>query len=150
MKRILPIAAVLLVIAVTLVQLLHLMRRNLAWRTKFETHKLIQQYAINPELRNALRYLRKHQLAIPSGDFQDDPEFHDAARTVANFFESVCSGIQQNVYDEQIVKENYGATVVGLYKVLERYVHEIRARTNNPDIYSAFVSVAEKWSGRRE
>ncbi len=80
--------------------------------------------------------------------FEKNIELRNAAHTILNYFEYLCLGIKQGVYDEIVVREFWANTMNNVYLMLHSYV--IQKRKDQPTIWVYVEEYANKWQHEKQ
>ena len=77
--------------------------------------------------------------------FEQNPELKTNIRVLLNYYESLCRGINQGIYDETVVRIALRGSIIGIYRSYQYYVSERRKLFDNPSLYSMLESQVILW-----
>lgn len=125
--------------------------QNHDWNRRFAAQEATISYASKiqgaEKLNKALGYA-KTKKPIPLIEIQEAFDKNEELRTIChhvlNYHESLCVGVLNNVYDEQVIKNIRKSPITLLFKAFEEYILEDR-RKLQPTAYEIQQKLIAKW-----
>ena len=72
-------------------------------------------------------------------------EIKDSIIDYLSEYEYICSGVNNNIFDDKTVKSLLRGSIISKYKLFEKYIKHQRDFTGNINYFSEFSSVAERY-----
>jgi len=72
-------------------------------------------------------------------------EMKDAIINYLSEYEYICSAVNNDIFDDKTVKSLLNGSIVGKYKLFEKYIKHQQESTGNKTYFSEFVSVAKRY-----
>jgi len=66
-----------------------------------------------------------------------------------NRLEAIAIGVKEGFYDEDILNEYMGHTLVITYRSTQKLIEEIRRNSNNPRVFIHIEAIARRWEDKR-
>ena len=124
--------------------------QNLEWNKRIENRKKLDDYN---RLDSAL-YLnerfkfvgRKHSVPIDeiTKAIEDDHQVEVHLSRLLNYYEAIALGIENNFYDEYIVKSTRRGAMIRTFTAFEEYIAYDR-REHSPMTYIKYEAIVKKW-----
>jgi len=68
--------------------------------------------------------------------------------TLMNRYESIAIGLRSGYYDDEILFEYMGRSLIGAWRRSQPMITDIRVSNSNPNIYLNFEAIARRWEER--
>lgn len=68
-------------------------------------------------------------------------------RHIANHYEYLAVGVDNDIYNEEMLKKSSKGTTLKVHKAMEKYILEIRKERQSGTIYENFDDLAKRWKG---
>jgi len=82
-----------------------------------------------------------------NGIFEENPELRLICHKLLNYFEYLCVGIKQGVYDEDVVREFWSAVMVRVFSWLKPYIEQYRGEpTSSGSTWILMEEYLNKWN----
>lgn len=125
------------------------------WNRRKAAQDMCVRYAeFNPNkvlILKELKYFQnKGSVALNKVEekFDKDIELRNAAHMILNYFEYLCIGIKQGVYDEAVVKEFWATIMNDVFLMFRPYI--IERRKDQPSIWVYVQEFSNKWQHERQ
>lgn len=127
------------------------------WNKRSAAQAMCIQYEeLNPdktELLNTLKYFQNNGIATKSelaSLFNDKPELRLVCHRLLNYFEYLCLGIKQGVYDEQVVKSFWSNVMPRLFIRLKPYIEQHRSEAvATVTVWALMEEYSNKWNNEQ-
>lgn len=100
-----------------------------------ETYLTIQRKGLDPS-----------NFVLPDDhEFAEAKAYCEALRNIMNDYELTAIAIQQNVIDEEFVKQWHRSTMIRDFKILSPYIYAVRTKAGSDQIYREFEILIHRW-----
>lgn len=100
-----------------------------------ETYLTIQRKGLDPS----------HFILPDDHEFAEAKAYCEALRNITNDYELTAIAIQQNVIDEDFIKQWHRSTMIRDFKVLSPYIYAVRTKAGSDRIYREFELLVRRW-----
>jgi hypothetical protein len=125
-------------------------RENHAWNMKVSAQQAVaatHEVDFKMQLETELPFIRTSErlsIEVIHKKLDDKPELVAILHRLLNVYESYARGIDQKIYDEEVIKDSRGIVMIKMYDVFIEYV-EFRRQQDHPAIWDKFEKMTNKW-----
>ena len=126
--------------------------QNLEWQKRIETRKKLDDY----NRLDSAQFLNEHLKFISRKHPIPVDEINDCIKTsheivvhlsrLLNYYEAIAIGIENNIYNEELVKVTRKNAMISTFTSFEDYIKYDR-REDNPSAYIKFENLIKQWIG---
>jgi len=130
-------------------------RHEYDWNLRVESQRIILDNVCQKDFKELRGYRLENGKNQKDGILQTLPTAPDKktlehVKAVGNFLEAMAAGIKHGVYNEDILYDNKGGTVVEYYNFFKDYLIERRETRKLPKIWREFERLAIRWEIRQK
>lgn len=121
------------------------------WNRRIAAQNALKDYSrsvVTGSLQKEFNYLNiKSPIPVELMRIKFDAvsDLQNELHSILNYYEGLARGIQQSIYDEQVIKSGrYGAMKKALY-AFKPYIDERRISMNRPTAWENMESIVNKW-----
>ena len=125
-------------------------RENHDWNRRIETQKALAEYnrtIIAPDLNKVFDHLNaKHPISVEKvlAEFATNSSLQSQCHILLNSYEGFARGIQQGIYDEEIIRKARKTAIIRTYTAYKEYIAH-RQRENNSLAFKELEALVSKW-----
>lgn len=135
-----------IIIAYVLLMFLFMYRRSLNGQRYERTFSLILNLDLTrPEIFSETDVATLSHRLIEQKMGSKELELYKASLRYLNKYEAICLGVSKGFYDEGLLKEYIGSTLVQAFRAYKPMIEVGRMRSNNPHIFSHLEAMARRW-----
>ncbi len=82
--------------------------------------------------------------------FEENPKHRLNAHQFLNYFEYLCVGIKQGIYDEQVIKEFWSTLMLKAFTMFKPYVIEYRSSYHQSTAWEMLEEYSVKWESEKK
>lgn len=127
-------------------------KQQLSWQKKNVAFEYLNKYArdlrhINSSMQRKIELLKQNGKQLEIDDISEllkDTDSRTELYEITSYYEHLAIGIQEEYFDENVIKNAKKNAVITTYKLLKPYLL-VRRNETNRDIGSHFEKLALKW-----
>lgn len=99
------------------------------------------------EIHDLISHEEPHARGKRLMDLLSDSSKRQDITNILNFLEEMSIGVQENLLDEELLKEFYKGIVITYCKTFSFYIAQRRTITGNDNVYRKLTNLSDKWRG---